>query len=120
MNSSREATGVSDMDKNKIDPQEWSFQAIRKKDAHTLINASTDECLTILHSFAQGFRMEDGTTESTRAVVNARLTKTRVEAMDRLTEALNRASRSSTWIGVRLIAVGVGAVVMAVLSYLKS
>jgi hypothetical protein len=40
-------------------------------------------------------------------------------SLDGLTEALNKASRSSAWIGIGLIAVGIGTVVMAALTYLK-
>lgn len=48
-----------------------------------------------------------------------RFTQSQVEAMDRLTRALNKASHSSTWIGIGLVVVGIATVVMAVLSYMK-
>lgn len=40
-------------------------------------------------------------------------------SLDCLTVALNKASHSSTLIGIGLLAVGIGTVVMAVLTYLK-
>jgi|GEM_PF-4671544 len=107
-------------DQPKIDPKEWPYTLLKDKDPNYLINeAPLDGLLAIFHSGSKGGTLSGIQIEFLKMALSGRYTDASVNSMERLTEALNKASKSSTIIGVGLIIVGVAAAFAAALTYLK-
>jgi hypothetical protein len=60
-----------------------------------------------------------GEIEFLKTVLLGRYVESSVKSMSRLTEALNKASKSSTIIGWGLVIIAIASVVVAALGYLK-
>lgn len=87
--------------------------------ANRLINeAPVDELLTIFHG-KRSAGVEPGEIEFLKTVLLGRYVESSVKSMNRLTEALNKASKSSTIIGWGLVIIAIASVVVAALGYLK-
>jgi hypothetical protein len=111
-----DAIMLNDKDPTASD-EEW-IMASRSRGADYQINkASIDELLTKLHSMAsEGLEVN---VEFIKTILSGRYTEASVNAMDRLTKALNEASKSSTRIEYGLFAVGLATVILAFLNYFK-
>jgi hypothetical protein len=109
-------------DKDPTTSDEKWIMASRSGGAdYQINNASIDELLTKFHSMtSEGLTVN---VEFIKTILSGRYTEASVNAMDRLTEALNNASRSSAVIGWGLVAVsvavGTATVILAWLNYIK-
>jgi hypothetical protein len=104
----------------KIEPKEWRYDLLKEKDPNYLINeAPLDGLLAVFHSGSKGSTLKGIQIEFLKMLLSGRYTEASVESMERLTESLNKASKSSTIVGVGLIIVGVASAFAAALTYLK-
>lgn len=109
-----------DNDQPKIEPKKWPHTLLKEKDPNYLINeAPLDGLLAIFHNGSKGGTLLGIQIEFLKMLLSAGYTDASVKSMERLTESLNKASRSSTIVGVGLIIVGIASAFAAALAYLK-
>jgi len=91
-------------DGSTIDPRDWPDTAVYRKEAEFLVNeAPVDGLLFVLHSAAQSNSYSANASDFVKMVLTGRYTEASVKGMNRLTEALNSASKTSTWVGIGLV-----------------
>jgi len=104
----------------KASEQEWNYLKVDSKGTEELLNeAPLDALMTILHSGARAGAFAPTKRLFMEAVILGRYVEANVAAMDRLTSALDRASRSSSRIGFGLFAVAFATLVLGALNYYK-
>jgi hypothetical protein len=93
------------------DPTKWTTVSHNSGAEYLINEAPVDELLTKLHAMGLGplSEIDVERMEFYKTILMGRYTDAQIKAMDRLTAALNAASKSSWWIGVGLIAVGLAA-----------
>ena len=91
-----------------------------KEDPDYLANhAPIDGLLAIFHSASRSESIGGVKLEFLKTLLMGQYTEAQIQSMDQLTVALNTASKSSTITGLGLVVVGIAAVIVAVLGYLK-
>lgn len=107
-------------DSPKVDAKDWIYTRLSKEAPDYLANeAPIDGLLAIFHSASKSESIGGVKLEFLKTLLMGRYTEAQIQSMDRLTVALDRASRSSTIVGLGLVAVGIAAVIVAILGYLK-
>ncbi|MGO9117246.1 MAG: hypothetical protein ACLQPD_06495 [Desulfomonilaceae bacterium] len=91
-------------DSSKIDPRDWSYKSLTSKDAELLVNeAPVDRLLFMFYSAAQSGTYGPNESDFMEMLLTGRYIEASIKGMDRLTEAINNASKTSTWVGIGLV-----------------
>jgi len=109
------------IDKNvpRIQATYWQSSRLRENPDFLINEAPLDGLLAIFHCVAERENIGQVKLEFMKTLILGRYTQAQVQSMDRLTEALNKASWSSTLVGCALVFVGIVAAGVTVMSYLK-
>jgi len=107
-------------DSPKVEAKDWFYARLTKDTPDYLANhAPIDGLLAMFHSGAKAGALGTIELEFLKTLLAGRYTQAQIQSMERLTGALNRASKSSTIIGIGLVAMAVASAAVAVLAYLK-
>lgn len=104
-------------DEKPVDDRDWSFTKVEnpENDTEFFVTAPIKGLLAILRSYAAGFELKEGPKLFLTMLLHARYTDETIQAYDRLTDAINRASDESSRLAGALIAVTVAGVVLSLL-----